>query len=171
MSQVPGAILCMKEYWQTSRQPTFPIMTLSTPPLATTALAGTRLIRSGKAGLLVHTGLRSTILVGATFLSFGLVDLWSDSMDTLIITLLAVVICMVVGIPLGIWMARRKAVSNAVTPVLDIMQTFPPFCYLAPLALFFGIGSACALVLTIIYALPPLVRITEHGIRSVSPTT
>ena len=65
-------------------------------------------------------------------------------MDTLIITLLAVVICMVVGIPLGIWMARRKAVSTSVTPVLDIMQTFPPFCYLAPLALFFGIGSACA---------------------------
>ena len=116
-------------------------------------------------------GLRSTILVTATFLFFGVVDLWSDSMDTLIITLLAVVICMVVGIPLGIWMARRKAVSNSVTPVLDIMQTFPPFCYLAPLALFFGIGSACALVLTVIYALPPIVRITEHGIRSVSPTT
>jgi glycine betaine/proline transport system permease protein len=116
-------------------------------------------------------GLRSTILVTATFLFFGVVDLWSDSMDTLIITLLAVVICMVVGIPLGIWMARRKAVSNSVTPVLDIMQTFPPFCYLAPLALLFGIGSACALVLTVIYALPPIVRITEHGIRSVSPTT
>ncbi len=116
-------------------------------------------------------GLRSTILVGATFVSFGLVDLWSDSMDTLIITLLAVVICMLVGIPLGIWMARRKAVSNTITPVLDIMQTFPPFCYLAPLALLFGIGSACALVLTVIYALPPIVRITEHGIRSVSPTT
>ena len=116
-------------------------------------------------------GLRSTILVTATLLLFGVVDLWSDSMDTLIITLLAVVICMVVGIPLGIWMARSKPVSNSVTPVLDIMQTFPPFCYLAPLALFFGIGSACALVLTIIYALPPIVRITEHGIRSVSPTT
>ena len=100
-------------------------------------------------------GLRSTILVTATLLFFGVVDLWSDSMDTLIITLLAVVICMVVGIPLGIWMARSKPVSNSVTPVLDIMQTFPPFCYLAPLALFFGIGSACALVLTIIYALPP----------------
>ena len=116
-------------------------------------------------------GLRSTILVTATLLFFGVVDLWSDSMDTLIITLLAVVICMVIGIPLGIWMARSKPVSNSVTPVLDIMQTFPPFCYLAPLALFFGIGSACALVLTIIYALPPIVRITEHGIRSVSPTT
>ena len=116
-------------------------------------------------------GLRWTVLVIATMLFFGIVDLWSDSMDTLIITLLAVLACIIVGIPLGVWMARSKAVSTSVTPVLDIMQTFPPFCYLAPLALFFGIGSACALVLTIIYALPPIVRITEHGIRSVSPTT
>ena len=79
--------------------------------------------------------------------------------------------CMLIGIPIGIWMARRKAVSAVVTPVLDVMQTLPPFCYLAPMALFFGIGSAAAIVLTLIYALPPLVRITEHGIRTVSPTT
>ena len=58
-----------------------------------------------------------------------------------------------------------------VTPVLDLMQTMPTFCYLAPMALFFGIGPAAAVVLTFIYALPPLVRITEHGIKSVSPTT
>src|SRR4051812_38453015 len=81
-------------------------------------------------------GLRSTILVAATVLFFGVVDLWSDSMDTLIITLLAVVICIVVGIPVGIWMARSRRASTFVTPVLDVMQTFPPFCYLAPLALF-----------------------------------
>ena len=81
------------------------------------------------------------------------------------------VICIVIGLPVGIWMARSKAVSAAVTPVLDLMQTFPPFCYLAPFALFFGIGSATAVILTLIYALPPLVRITEHGIRSVSATT
>jgi glycine betaine/proline transport system permease protein len=116
-------------------------------------------------------GLRSTILVAATFLLFGVFDLWSDSMDTLIITMLSVVICIVVGIPVGIWMARSKAVSTSITPILDVMQTLPAFCYLAPLALFFGIGSACAVVLTIIYALPPIVRITEHGIRSVAPTT
>jgi glycine betaine/proline transport system permease protein len=116
-------------------------------------------------------GLRSTILVTAVMLFFGVADLWSDSMDTLIVTLLAVVLCIVFGIPLGIAMARSKAVSTTVTPVLDVMQTLPAFCYLAPLALFFGIGSACAVVLTIIYALPPIVRITEHGIRSVAPTT
>jgi glycine betaine/proline transport system permease protein len=119
----------------------------------------------------VFAGLRSTILVTLSFLVFGFVGHWSTSMDTLIVTLLSVVICIVIGLPVGIWMARSKAVSTAVTPVLDVMQTFPPFCYLAPFALFFGIGPSTAVILTLIYALPPLVRITEHGIRSVSPTT
>jgi glycine betaine/proline transport system permease protein len=116
-------------------------------------------------------GLRATVLVTLSTLSFGVVSLWTDSMDTLIITLLSVVFCIVVGMPVGILMSRSKAVSATVTPVLDLMQTIPAFCYLAPLALFFGIGPAVAVVLTFIYALPPLVRITEHGIRSVSSTT
>ena len=116
-------------------------------------------------------GWRSTILVTASLLFFGFTGLWPVAMDLLIITLLAVLICIAIGIPIGIWMARSKAASTAVTPILDVMQTLPAFCYLAPLALFFGIGSATAVVLTLIYALPPIVRITEHGIHSVSPTT
>ncbi len=119
----------------------------------------------------VVAGLRSTILVTLSMLVFGVFGLWEDSMDTLIITLLAVVFCIVIGIPIGILMARNKAVSAVMTPILDLMQTVPAFCYLAPMALFFGIGPAAAVVLTFIYALPPLVRITEHGIKSVSPTT
>ncbi len=90
-------------------------------------------------------------------------------MDTLIITTIAVVICVVIGLPVGIMMARRKGVSASVTPVLDVMQTMPAFAYLTPLALIFGIGPAAAIVVTVIYSVPPLVRITEHGIRSVSP--
>jgi glycine betaine/proline transport system permease protein len=119
----------------------------------------------------VFAGLRYTILVAVSMLLFGVFGLWEYSIDTLIITLMSVGFCMAIGIPIGIWMARKKAVSTVVTPILDIMQTLPPFCYLAPMALFFGIGPAAAVVLTLIYALPPLVRITEHGIRSVSPTT
>ncbi len=116
-------------------------------------------------------GLRSTILVTAALFFFGFAGQWENSMDLLIIILFAVVLCMAIGIPVGISMARNKTVSNVITPVLDVMQTLPAFCYLAPLALFFGIGPATAVVLTLIYALPPIVRITEHGIRSVSPTT
>ena len=116
-------------------------------------------------------GLRAAALVLVSVLAFGFLGYWADSMDTLIITGIAVLICCLVGLPLGIAMARRKGVSAAVTPVLDLMQTMPAFAYLAPLALFFGIGSASAVVCTLIYALPPLVRITEHGIRSVPDST
>ena len=116
-------------------------------------------------------GIRSTILVTAAMLLFGIFDLWTDSMDLLLVTILSVLVCFVIGLPTGILMARRRAVSTVITPVLDIMQTMPPFAYLAPVALGFGIGPTTGIVLTVIYALPPLVRITEHGIRSVPATT
>ena len=116
-------------------------------------------------------GIRSTILVTVSMLFFGIFGLWSESMDLLLVTVLAVVVCFVIGLPTGILMARNNTVSTVVTPVLDIMQTMPPFAYLAPIALGFGIGPTTGIVLTVIYALPPLVRITEHGIRSVPATT
>ncbi len=116
-------------------------------------------------------GLRSAVLVLATVLAFGFLGYWEDSMDTLIITSIAVGICLLIGLPLGIAMARRRSVSAAVTPVLDMMQTMPAFAYLAPLALIFGIGASSAVVCTLIYSLPPLVRITEHGIKTVPATT
>ena len=116
-------------------------------------------------------GVRSMLLVGACVLLFGFFGYWQQSIDTLIVTFVSVGICVVLGLPAGIWMARSRRLSAIVTPVLDLMQTMPSFAYLAPLALVFGIGPAAAIVTTIIYALPPLVRITEHGIRSVSPTT
>jgi glycine betaine/proline transport system permease protein len=120
---------------------------------------------------LAFAGLRSAILVLVSLLAFGLLGYWADSIDLLIVTFVAVAICVVIGLPLGVWMARSKAVTSVTTPVLDIMQTMPSFAYLAPLVLLFGIGAASAVVVTLIYALPPLVRITAHGIRSVSPTT
>src|SRR3954447_2980565 len=116
-------------------------------------------------------GIRSAILIVLSMLFFGLFSLWQDSIDLLLVTLLAVVVCIIIGLPLGIGMARSKGISALITPLLDIAQTLPPFAYLAPIALFFGIGPTTAIVLTVIYALPPLVRITEHGIHSVPETT
>ena len=116
-------------------------------------------------------GVRSMLLVAVSVLLFGFFGYWQQSIDTLIVTFVAVGLCAVFGPLLGIWMARSRRVSAAITPVLDLMQTLPSFAYLAPLALVFGIGPASAIVTTIIYSLPPLVRITEHGIRNVSPTT
>jgi len=114
---------------------------------------------------------RTAILVLLSTLAFGVLGYWQDSMDTLIMTGVAVVVCVLVGLPLGIGMSRRKWLSEAITPVLDVMQTMPSFAYLAPFALIFGIGPSCAIALTVVYSLPPLVRIAEHGIRSVSPGT
>jgi glycine betaine/proline transport system permease protein len=116
-------------------------------------------------------GIRSAVLVFLSVLAFGLFGLWQDSLDLLIITFVSVSICTIVGIPLGIAMARSPRVNTALTPVLDVMQTMPSFAYLLPLALVFGIGPAAAVVTTLIYAIPPLVRITAHGVRTVSPST
>jgi glycine betaine/proline transport system permease protein len=116
-------------------------------------------------------GWRSSILCSVTFLLFGFLGYWQDSVDTLIVTVLAVMASLCIGIPVAIAMARRRAVSAAVTPILDVMQTLPSFCYLLPAFLLFGPGATCAIALTIVYSLPPLVRITELGIMEVSETT
>ena len=111
------------------------------------------------------------MLVAASFLSFGLLGYWEESMDTLLVTLSSVGVAVLVGIPLGILIGRRKWAERLVTPVLDVMQTMPTFVYLIPVVLFFGIGTSGAVAATIIYALPPVIRITGHGIRTVSTTT
>ena len=116
-------------------------------------------------------GLRSMILVLVATQLFGVLGYWQDSIDMVIITVLAVVVSMVCAIPTGIAMARRSWVSAAITPILDAMQTMPSFAYIPFFFILFGPGAACAIVLTVVYSIPPLVRITEHGIRSVDPST
>ncbi|HET6627243.1 MAG TPA: ABC transporter permease subunit [Nocardioidaceae bacterium] len=114
---------------------------------------------------------RAAVLVLVSLLLFGSLGYWGDSIDLLIITFVAVVLCVVIGLPVGIWMARSRRATTVITPILDAMQTMPSFAYLTPLVLFFGIGPASAVVTTLIYAIPPLVRITAHGIRNVTPAT
>jgi glycine betaine/proline transport system permease protein len=119
---------------------------------------------------LATAGWRIALFVVACFFAFGALNFWSDSIDTLIMTFAAVGISLVVGLPVAVWMGNSKAATTLVTPVLDVMQTFPSFVYLLPVVLFFGIGTQAALIATLIYALPPVVRISAHGIRDVSTT-
>jgi glycine betaine/proline transport system permease protein len=114
---------------------------------------------------------RVALLAGVGFVFFGLQGLWIQSMDTLALTFAAVFVALLIGIPLGIWAGVSDRVERAITPLLDFMQTMPTFVYLAPLTLFFLIGPASATIATLIYAAPPVVRITAHGIRSVPATT
>ncbi|MGW0604739.1 ABC transporter permease/substrate binding protein [Streptomyces sp. NPDC002640] len=107
-----------------------------------------------------------------SFLGFAFIDalgLWSDSMITLALLLVATVIALVIGVPLGIWAARSDRVSAVVRPVLDFMQTTPAMIYLIPAMLFFGTGAPAGVVATLIFALAPGVRMTELGIRQVDP--
>ena len=92
---------------------------------------------------------------------------FNQTMQTLSLVLVASVLAVLIGVPLGISMARRPAVSAAVRPVLDLMQTMPAFVYLIPVIFFFNIGTVPGVVATVIFALPPGVRLTELGIRQV----
>jgi glycine betaine/proline transport system permease protein len=118
------------------------------------------------AGYAVAGG-RAAVLTCLGFLSFGALGLWQESMDTLALTVAAVLICLVIGVPLGVWVGLSRRVERVVTPLLDFMQTMPTFVYLAPLTLFFLIGPASAVIATLIYAMPPVIRITAHGIREI----
>ncbi|HEY0693357.1 MAG TPA: ABC transporter permease subunit [Kribbella sp.] len=112
---------------------------------------------------------RVALLTAAGLTLVGLQGLWQESMDTLSLTLAAVLLALLVGIPLGIWAGLSDRFHRVATLVLDLMQTLPTFVYLAPLTLFFAIGPAAATIATLIYAMPPAVRLTAHAIRSVPP--
>lgn len=109
-----------------------------------------------------------------TALSFTLIvamNLWTPAMQTLSLVLVATLVALVIAIPLGIWSARNDTVRAILKPVLDFMQTMPAFVYLIPAITFFSIGVVPGLVATVIFALPPGVRLTELGIRGVDSET
>ncbi|WP_330456811.1 ABC transporter permease/substrate binding protein [Streptomyces sp. NBC_00820] len=114
-------------------------------------------------------GLVAGVLAFAGFALVDSLDLWDRAMSTLSLVLVATVIALVISIPLGIWAARSKAVSAAVRPVLDLLQTMPSMVLLIPAILFFGLGTAAGVIATLIFALAPGVRMTELGIRQVDP--
>ncbi|CAC9964388.1 L-proline glycine betaine ABC transport system permease protein ProW (TC 3.A.1.12.1) [Bathymodiolus heckerae thiotrophic gill symbiont] len=122
-------------------------------------------------GALAWAGSRSIkIVIGAilAFVAIGYFGMWVDTISTLAIVSVATLICIAIGIPMGILMARSKYAQALVTPLLDIMQTIPAFVYLIPVVMLLGIGKVPGLIAVCIYALPPIVRLTNLGIRLVS---
>jgi glycine betaine/proline transport system permease protein len=115
-----------------------------------------------------HCGWRVTILVVASFLSFGLMGLWDESMQTLALMAASVAVSLVIGIPLGVVAGLNDRFLRAITPVLDAMQIVPAFAYLMPVVVIFSVGAPAAVIATVVYAVPPAVRITALGIRGVS---
>jgi glycine betaine/proline transport system permease protein len=112
-------------------------------------------------------GLRFAFLSVVGLIFIDLVDLWSESMTTLAMIFTAVIFCIIIGIPLGILSSRSKTFEVILRPILDVMQTIPSFVYLIPVVMLFGIGLTPGVVATIIFALPPIIRLTNLGIRQV----
>ncbi|MFL2802284.1 MAG: ABC transporter permease [Paracoccaceae bacterium] len=133
---------------------------IATPwPLILIAVAG-----------LSYLGSRSWKLSFGSVLSFiiiGYFGMWKDMMATISLISVSTIICITIGIPVGILMSRYDKVQSAITPILDLMQTIPIFVYLLPVVMLLGIGRVPGLIAVCVYALPPIVRLTNLGIRLV----
>lgn len=129
------------------------------PMLVFTAIFVLIAWRSAGRGVAVFTAL--------AFLFLDLIGVWSETMTTLAMISTAVLFCAIIGVPLGIAAARSDRFLAGLRPVLDIMQTIPPFVYLVPIVMLFGVGTVPGVIATIIFALPPITRLTNLGIRGV----
>ncbi|MDJ0388987.1 proline/glycine betaine ABC transporter permease [Roseomonas sp. E05] len=114
-----------------------------------------------------RVGWKFAVFAVAALLLIGGMGLWERMMETLSLVLAATAIAIVIGVPLGIAMARSNGVQLVARPALDLMQTMPAFVYLIPAAMFFGLGAVPGTIATVIFAMPPVVRLTNLGIRQV----
>lgn len=120
--------------------------------------------------LISHLAARSwrlTIGAGLALFLIGLFGMWEDTMSTLSIITVSTLLSILIGVPIGILMARSDRTQALVTPILDVMQTMPAFVYLIPIVMLLGIGKIPGLIAVIIYAIPPVIRLTNLGIRLV----
>jgi glycine betaine/proline transport system permease protein len=129
------------------------------PMLVTTAVFAALAFKYAGRGMAIFT------IVGFVFID--MIGLWPETMTSFSMILTSVLFCAIIGIPLGILAARSDLMWKIVRPVLDIMQTIPSFVYLVPIVMLFGVGMAPGIIATIIFALPPIVRLTNLGIRNV----
>lgn len=114
-----------------------------------------------------RVGLGFAVFTGLSLWLVEHMQLWSAMMETLSLVIASTLVAMLIGLPLGIAMARSDRVATVVRPVLDLMQTMPAFVYLIPAAMFFGLGAVPGTIATVIFSMPPVVRLTNLGIRQV----
>ena len=140
----------------------------------TEVLLGTPIVALIIIAALIAWAVRSIWMALGTAVSFALIlsmGLWVAAMQTLSLVIVAAIVAVIIAIPLGIWSARNATVRTIMKPILDFMQTMPAMVYLIPAIVFFSIGVVPGLVATVIFALPPGVRMTELGIRGVDSET
>jgi len=115
-------------------------------------------------------GIRTTILALVALVAIGVMGAWQSAMTTVSLIITAVIFCILIGIPMGVLAARSDRFEAFIRPILDAMQTTPAFVYLVPIVMLFGIGNVPGVVVTIIFALSPLIRLTNLGLRQVPPS-
>ena len=106
-------------------------------------------------------------IVGVMMVAVGVLGLWDLTMQTLALMLVATLVSVLIGLPIGILCAKNRVARTITLPVLDVMQTMPSFVYLIPVLMLFGLGKVPAILATVVYAVPPLIRLTDLGIRQV----
>ena len=116
-------------------------------------------------------GLRAAIITFAAFVSFAVLGLWDEAVQTFALMFAAVALSLLVGMPIGVIAGRSDRFYKAITPLLDAMQIIPAFAYLIPVVILFSVGPGAAVVTTMIYAVPPAIRITALGVRGVAKNT
>ncbi|MCD8554386.1 proline/glycine betaine ABC transporter permease [Seleniivibrio sp.] len=116
-----------------------------------------------------YSGRKTAVFTFLTMLLIGLLGFWEEAMITVAMIICAVVFCAIVGIPLGILAGRSDRFEAIIRPFLDAMQTTPAFVYLVPVVMLFSIGTVSGVLATIVFALPPIIRLTSLGIRQVHP--
>ena len=116
-------------------------------------------------------GPRVAVFTGAALAYLALFGLWETSMVTVALLGAAAFLCVLFGIPLGIWFGKNQRAYNAAQPVLDFMQTMPAFVYLIPIIAFFGTGKPPGVLATLVFGMPPVIRLTALGIRGVPENT
>ncbi len=119
----------------------------------------------------IFAGARAAVVSGASLVGVGLLGVWNDAMDTLSQVLVASVITIALGVLIGVLMSRNDVLAAVLRPILDAMQTLPPFVYLIPAVALFTIGRVPALVAAVVFALPPVIRLVDDGIRGVPAPT
>jgi glycine betaine/proline transport system permease protein len=153
----------LKEILNFGLRTVYDALTVLTPVAMVVVLCAIALLATRKVVLTVGLGLGLLLIQS--------MDLWPETMQTMASVVVATVVALLIGIPLGIWSAFDPVVRSVLRPVLDLMQTLPVFVYLLPTILFFGVGDAPGLVATIVFSVPPAVRLTQLGINQVDSET
>ncbi len=116
-------------------------------------------------------GMGTTIFVASSLAFLAFFELWQVAMQTMALVVVSTAVCILVGLPIGIWMAKNKWAQWITEPILDVMQTIPSLSYLVPAVAFFGISQPPAVLATVIFAMPPMIKLTALGIRQVPEST